>query len=129
MCTLAAVHLRTRHFLHFVLRYVYSMYELTCHVVHIKSVPKKLVFKTTPTGNGFPLAALVTTPAAAHGFTNGMEYFNTFGGCNAAMAAGRAVLRVIKKERLQQHAKDVGEYLQAQLKQLKVGCSARAQQE
>eukprot|EP00877_Chromochloris_zofingiensis_P010667 jgi/Chrzof1/5854/Cz16g18070.t1 len=72
-----------------------------------------------PIGNGFPLAALVTTPAAAHGFTNGMEYFNTFGGCNAAMAAGRAVLRVIKKERLQQHAKDVGEYLQAQLKQLK----------
>lgn len=48
-----------------------------------------------PIGNGFPMGAVVTTPALAHGFARGgMEYFNTCGGCTAAGAAGIAVLRV-----------------------------------
>jgi acetylornithine/succinyldiaminopimelate/putrescine aminotransferase len=34
-------------------------------------------------GNGFPLGAVVTTPAIAEAFANGMEYFNTFGGCGS----------------------------------------------
>ena len=47
-----------------------------------------------PIGNGFPMGAVVTTPACAKGFANGMEYFNTCGGCTAAGAAGVAVLQV-----------------------------------
>lgn len=48
-----------------------------------------------PIGNGYPMAGLVTTPQLAARFANkGMEYFNTFGGSNAAAAAGMAVLQV-----------------------------------
>lgn len=39
-------------------------------------------------GNGFPMAALVTSHQVAKRFANGMEFFATFGGSNAAAAAG-----------------------------------------
>lgn len=44
-------------------------------------------------GNGFPMAAVVTTKeiAAAHA---GTTYFNTFGGNPMASAVGKAVLDV-----------------------------------
>jgi 4-aminobutyrate aminotransferase-like enzyme len=60
------------------------------------------------TGNGFPISGVVTTPSLASLFANGMEYFNTYGGNNAAVAAGRAVLREMRELNLQQHAADVG---------------------
>ena len=41
-----------------------------------------------PAGNGYPLAAVVTTPAIAARFDNGMEYFNTFGGNPVACSVG-----------------------------------------
>ena len=44
-----------------------------------------------PFGNGMPLAAVVTTPAIAESFANGLEYFNTFGGNPVCCAAGLAV--------------------------------------
>lgn len=52
-------------------------------------------------GNGFPMGAVVTTREVSAAFANGMEYFNTGGGCNAACAAGQAVLDVIAGEKLQ----------------------------
>ena len=61
-----------------------------------------------PIGNGFPLGAVVTTPDIAEAFDNGMEYFNTFGGTQAACAAGLAVLDVMRDEGLQAHALAVG---------------------
>jgi 4-aminobutyrate aminotransferase-like enzyme/Ser/Thr protein kinase RdoA (MazF antagonist) len=61
-----------------------------------------------PIGNGFPLGAVITRPEIADAFANGMEYFNTFGGTQAACAAGMAVLDVMRDERLQAHALDVG---------------------
>ena len=64
-----------------------------------------------PIGNGFPLAAVVTTPAIAASFNNGMPYFNTYGGNPVACAAGLAVLRVIKAEGLMAHAATVGQAL------------------
>eukprot|EP00192_Tetraselmis_astigmatica_P024524 CAMPEP_0117697550 /NCGR_PEP_ID=MMETSP0804-20121206/29296_1 /TAXON_ID=1074897 /ORGANISM="Tetraselmis astigmatica, Strain CCMP880" /LENGTH=394 /DNA_ID=CAMNT_0005511823 /DNA_START=429 /DNA_END=1613 /DNA_ORIENTATION=+ len=62
-------------------------------------------------GNGFPVAAVVTTARIATAFANGMEYFNTTGGCNAACAAALAVLDVIKEEKLQENAAAVGGHL------------------
>lgn len=62
----------------------------------------------TAPGNGFPLGALVTTPRVAAAFCTGMEYFNTYGGCNAAVAAGSAVLQQIEALQLQQAAAVVG---------------------
>ena len=64
-----------------------------------------------PIGNGHPLAAVITTRAVAEAFTNGMEYFNTFGGNPVSCAIGREVLSVIKDEGLQQNAMSMGTYL------------------
>ncbi|CAL5221927.1 g4200 [Coccomyxa viridis] len=72
-----------------------------------------------PIGNGFPMGAVVLSPKHAAAFANGMEYFNTYGGCTAASAAGSAVLKVLQGERLQQHAHRVGQHLLAKLEFLK----------
>jgi alanine-glyoxylate transaminase / (R)-3-amino-2-methylpropionate-pyruvate transaminase len=54
-------------------------------------------------GNGFPLAAVVTTPAIAESLASRI-HFNTFGGNPMACAQGRAVLDVIDREGLQANA-------------------------
>ena len=61
----------------------------------------------------------MTTPKHAAAFANGMEYFNTYGGCTAAGAAGMATLKVIQDERFQERAARVGAHLTAQLLRLK----------
>jgi len=61
-----------------------------------------------PIGNGFPLAAVVTTAKIAASFANGMEFFSTFGGNPVACAAGMAVLDVLEADHLQQNALNVG---------------------
>jgi 4-aminobutyrate aminotransferase-like enzyme len=71
-----------------------------------------------PMGNGFPLAAVVTTPAIAASFDNGMEFFSTFGGNPVACAAGLAVLDVLEEEKLPERAARVGRHLQARLAEL-----------
>jgi 4-aminobutyrate aminotransferase-like enzyme/Ser/Thr protein kinase RdoA (MazF antagonist) len=76
-----------------------------------QGVVPDIVTMGKPIGNGFPLAAVVTTPEIAASFDNGMEYFNTFGGNPVACAAGLAVLDVMRDERLQEHALAVGRYL------------------
>lgn len=64
------------------------------------------------------MCAQVVQPKFASAFANGMEYFNTYGGCTAAGAAGMATLRVIQEEKFQARAARVGRYLTAKLKQL-----------
>lgn len=64
-----------------------------------------------PMGNGHPIAAVVTSPAIARAFSNGVSYFNTFGGNPVACAAGRAVLRVLREENLMSHALRIGTLL------------------
>ena len=71
-----------------------------------------------PIGNGHPLGAVITTPGIAASFANGMEYFNTFGGNPVSCAVGLAVLDVIRDERLQENARDVGDYLMRGLRGL-----------
>jgi len=68
-----------------------------------------------PIGNGHPLAAVVCTSRVAESFANGMEYFNTFGGNPVSCAIGREVLSVVKREKLQENALEVGFYLKAEL--------------
>jgi 4-aminobutyrate aminotransferase-like enzyme len=70
-----------------------------------------IVVMGKPIGNGYPMGAVVTTRAIADAFANGMEFFSTFGGTNAACAAGLAVLAVIEREGLQEHARAVGDHL------------------
>ncbi|MEO0574070.1 MAG: aminotransferase class III-fold pyridoxal phosphate-dependent enzyme [Pseudomonadota bacterium] len=64
-----------------------------------------------PMGNGYPLAAVVTTQAIAKSFDTGMEFFATFGGASVACAAGLAVLDVVEHERLPENAELVGGHL------------------
>lgn len=71
-----------------------------------------------PIGNGFPLGAVVTTPAIAAAFDNGMEFFSTFGGNPVACAAGLAVLDVLRDEKLGDNAQTVGTRLRASLARL-----------
>eukprot|EP01025_Chloroclados_australasicus_P018105 TRINITY_DN1937_c0_g4_i1.p1 TRINITY_DN1937_c0_g4~~TRINITY_DN1937_c0_g4_i1.p1 ORF type:complete len:173 (-),score=18.67 TRINITY_DN1937_c0_g4_i1:243-725(-) len=61
-------------------------------------------------GNGLPLAAVVTTPEIASVLTRKI-HLNTFGGNPVSCAGGRAVLRVIEKEGLQENSLEVGEHI------------------
>ena len=83
-----------------------------------QGVVSDIVTLGKPIGNGHPLGAVVTTPAIAASFDNGMEYFNTFGGNPVSCAIGLAVLDVIRDDGLQAHARRVGARLLASLRAL-----------
>lgn len=83
-----------------------------------QDVVPDIVVLGKPIGNGFPLAAVVTTEAVAASFANGMEFFSTFGGNPVACAAGLAVLDVMAEEGLQERALRVGEHFIAGLRRL-----------
>ena len=71
-----------------------------------------------PIGNGHPIGAVVTTPEIAASFDNGMEFFSTFGGNTVSCAVGLAVLDVMQREQLQDHARVVGDRLIGRLREL-----------
>ncbi|RME83176.1 MAG: aminotransferase class III-fold pyridoxal phosphate-dependent enzyme [Caldilineae bacterium] len=73
-----------------------------------QDVVPDIVVLGKPIGNGHPLAAVITTPAIADAFANGMEFFSTFGGNPVSCAAGLAVLDVLEQEHLQAHALAMG---------------------
>lgn len=83
-----------------------------------QGVVPDIVVLGKPIGNGFPLAAVVTTGEIAAAFDNGMEFFSTFGGNPVACAAGLAVLDVMEEERLQARALRVGSHFLAGLRRL-----------
>jgi 4-aminobutyrate aminotransferase-like enzyme/Ser/Thr protein kinase RdoA (MazF antagonist) len=83
-----------------------------------QDVVPDIVVVGKPAGNGFPLAAVITTPEVAASFDNGMEFFSTFGGNPVACAAGLAVLDVLRDERLQERSLRVGNHLLAGLRAL-----------
>ena len=71
-----------------------------------------------PLGNGHPIAAVACTQKVADAFANGMEYFNTFGGNPVSCAIATEVLKTVKREKLQENALKVGDYLKSELKNL-----------
>ena len=81
----------------------------------LQDVVPDIVTMGKPIGNGHPLAAVVTTPGIAASFANGMEYFSTFGGNPVSCAVGLAVLDVVAREGLQEHALQVGRHLKSRL--------------
>jgi 4-aminobutyrate aminotransferase-like enzyme len=84
----------------------------------LQNVVPDIVTMGKPIGNGHPLAAVACTEAVAIAFANGMEYFNTFGGNPVSAAIGLAVLDVIKEEKLQENAYEIGEFLKSELRLL-----------
>jgi 4-aminobutyrate aminotransferase-like enzyme len=85
-----------------------------------QNVIPDIVVLGKPIGNGFPLAAVITTAEIARSFDNGMEFFSTFGGNPVACAAGLATLQVVEEENLQERALRVGNYLKESLLALQV---------
>jgi 4-aminobutyrate aminotransferase-like enzyme len=83
-----------------------------------QQVVPDIVVLGKPIGNGFPLAAVITTREIALSFANGMEFFSTFGGNPVACAVGLAVLDVLRDENLQQNALQVGVHLKKGLRML-----------
>ncbi|KAJ8930667.1 hypothetical protein NQ314_016508 [Rhamnusium bicolor] len=69
-------------------------------------------------GNGFPLAAVATTPEVAQSLTKA-THFNTFGGNPVSCTVGITVLDIIKEEKLQENSKEIGTYLLLELGKLK----------
>mmetsp|Transcript_25162 Transcript_25162/g.32554 ORF Transcript_25162/g.32554 Transcript_25162/m.32554 type:complete len:511 (+) Transcript_25162:32-1564(+) len=84
-----------------------------------QEVVPDIVTMGKPIGNGYPMAAVVTTKEIAEKFNNGIEYFNTFGGSTAACVVGKAVLEVIKEESLQDNALRIGSYIKEGFERLK----------
>ena len=76
-----------------------------------QGVVPDIVVLGKPIGNGHPIGAVITTPAIAASFANGMEFFSTFGGSTLACVIGREVLRVVDEEDLQARALDVGTFM------------------
>ena len=74
-----------------------------------------LVILGKPIGNGHPIGAVVTTEEIAGSFEQGPEFFSSFGGNPVSCAIGQAVLEVIEKEGMQDHARLVGNHLKAGL--------------
>ena len=66
-------------------------------------------------GNGFPVGGIIVSPEM--GYKIG-QLGSTFGGNHMAMAAGLAVIEVIKDDELIKNAKQVGEYLIKKLEAL-----------
>lgn len=69
-------------------------------------------------GNGFPLAAVITTPKIADSLRQAI-HFNTYGGNPLACTVGMAVLEVIEEEGLQKNCAKVGTYLLKKLAELR----------
>jgi len=65
-------------------------------------------------GNGFPMAAVVTTPEVAATMGRAL-HFNTFGGNPMSSAVGIAVLDVLEEDRCQEASKEVGTHLMEKL--------------
>ncbi len=68
-------------------------------------------------GNGFPLGAVIAKREVAEAFSDKF-HFHTFGANPMAAAAGRAVLKVIRDEGLQDHSRIMGQKLMGELKKL-----------
>lgn len=77
-----------------------------------------------PMGNGIPVAGLLARSEVLSSFSDTIPYFNTFGGNPVSMAAAQAVLDVIRREGLQQHAQEIGAEALARFQELGTAHSA-----
>ncbi|MEO8635572.1 MAG: aminotransferase class III-fold pyridoxal phosphate-dependent enzyme [Gemmatimonadales bacterium] len=84
----------------------------------LQDVVPDIVTLGKPIGNGHPMAAVITTPEIAAAFSNGMEFFSSFGGNPVSAVVGMAVLDVLEGEQLQANALVTGRHLKARLQAL-----------
>lgn len=82
------------------------------------NVVPDIVIMAKGIGNGYPIAAVVARRDIAESLAKKF-YFNTYGANPVCCAAGRAVLQVIREEKLQQNAETVGATMLKVLEDLK----------
>ncbi len=70
-----------------------------------------------PMGNGYPIAAVVTTDALLDAFAAKGRYFNTFGGNPVAVAAAMAVLAELTERQLPAHVAQLGQEMKQRFEQ------------
>ena len=75
-----------------------------------QEVVPEIVIIGKPMANGHPMGAVITTTEIAESFSEGVEFFSSFGGNPVSCAIGLSVLEVIEEEKLQENAKVVGDY-------------------
>jgi ethanolamine-phosphate phospho-lyase len=76
-----------------------------------------------PLGNGMPIAAVIASGDVVEAFEEcGVEYFNTFGGNPVCTAAALQVMTILERDKLQERALKVGQYLQRRLLQTQTRC-------
>ncbi|WP_298309758.1 aminotransferase class III-fold pyridoxal phosphate-dependent enzyme [uncultured Aquimarina sp.] len=83
-----------------------------------QDVVPDMVIVGKPIANGHPMGAVITTDEIAESFSKGVEFFSSFGGNPVSCAIGLAVLEVIEEEKLQENAKEVGDYYKSILSEL-----------
>lgn len=76
-----------------------------------QNVVPDMVVLGKPIGNGHPLGALVTTRKIVEEFSNGMEFFSTFGGSTLSCVVGHELLNIMEDEEVQKNSHEVGSYL------------------
>lgn len=84
----------------------------------LQGVVPDIVTLGKPIGNGHPIGAVVCTRAVADKFNNGMEFFSSFGANPVSMAIAQEVLNVVEEDELQKKAKETGDYLLNELRNL-----------
>ena len=77
----------------------------------VADIVPDIVTMGKPMGNGYPLAALAARAELVKTFRSKVMYFNTFASNPVASAVGQAVLDVMAKENLIEHADHMGRYL------------------
>lgn len=88
--------------------FCYQLYEISPHII---TLAKSL-------GGGVPIGAMLAQPDVAKAFSPG-DHASTFGGNHLATTAALAVLDILEEENLPQRAKEMGEFLRAELEGLK----------
>lgn len=81
-------------------------------------IPADIITTAKSFGNGAPIGAVAMTSEVADSLS-GKLHFNTFGGDPYQAAQAKANMEIIEDEGLIQNAREMGEYLQDQLLQLK----------
>ena len=83
-----------------------------------QDVVPDIVIVGKPIANGHPMGAVITTSEIAASFGKGVEFFSSFGGNPVSCAVALSVLETIEEEKLQENAKEVGDYYKSLLIEL-----------
>lgn len=84
----------------------------------VAGITPDIVTMGKPMGNGYPLAAVAARPDLVEQFRSQVMYFNTFGGNPVACAVGNAVLEVMERDNLIEHARATGDYVRRRFGEL-----------